>query len=113
MRPIFCGNFEYETRQSDLERLFSKYGRVDRVDMKSGTIFYMAVSFSEHLLRLFSFFSDFVSEAGLILYSLIVINLFMYAYFTVICVKYSFTLCKCFWEVSMSASAFVYGGLSE
>ncbi|KAA8516202.1 hypothetical protein F0562_019381 [Nyssa sinensis] len=39
MRPIFCGNFEYETRQSDLERLFSKYGKVDRVDMKSGFAF--------------------------------------------------------------------------
>ncbi|XP_024958735.1 serine/arginine-rich splicing factor RS31-like [Cynara cardunculus var. scolymus] len=39
MRPIFCGNFEYETRQSDLERLFGKYGRVDRVDMKSGFAF--------------------------------------------------------------------------
>ncbi|GAY45758.1 hypothetical protein CUMW_091830 [Citrus unshiu] len=36
-RPIFVGNFEYETRQSELERLFSKYGRIERVDMKSGT----------------------------------------------------------------------------
>ncbi|RZC89692.1 hypothetical protein C5167_035688 [Papaver somniferum] len=36
MRPVFCGSFDYETRQSDLERLFSKYGTVDRVDMKSG-----------------------------------------------------------------------------
>lgn len=36
MRPVFCGNFDYETRQYDLERLFSKYGKVDRVDMKSG-----------------------------------------------------------------------------
>ncbi|KAI3690790.1 hypothetical protein L2E82_48998 [Cichorium intybus] len=35
MRSIFCANFEYETRQSDFERLFEKYGRVDRVDMKS------------------------------------------------------------------------------
>ncbi|KAJ0113519.1 hypothetical protein Patl1_00648 [Pistacia atlantica] len=35
-RPIFVGNFEYETRQSELERVFSKYGRVERVDMKSG-----------------------------------------------------------------------------
>ncbi|WRX18689.1 RNA recognition motif domain - like 10 [Theobroma cacao] len=35
MRPIFCGNFEYDARQSDLERLFRKYGRVERVDMKS------------------------------------------------------------------------------
>uniref|UniRef100_A0A1J3GHX3 Serine/arginine-rich splicing factor RS31A n=1 Tax=Noccaea caerulescens TaxID=107243 RepID=A0A1J3GHX3_NOCCA len=39
MRPVFVGNFEYETRQSDLERLFSKYGRVERVDMKSGYAF--------------------------------------------------------------------------
>ncbi|KAL7259161.1 hypothetical protein ACSBR1_005123 [Camellia fascicularis] len=39
MRPLFCGNFEYDTRQSDLERLFSKYGRVERVDMKSGFAF--------------------------------------------------------------------------
>ncbi|KAF9602299.1 hypothetical protein IFM89_026416 [Coptis chinensis] len=38
MRPLFCGNFEYETRQSDLDRLFSKYGRVQRVDMKSGKL---------------------------------------------------------------------------
>ncbi|XP_039004168.1 serine/arginine-rich splicing factor RS31-like [Hibiscus syriacus] len=36
MRPVFVGNFEYETRQSELERLFSKYGRIERVDMKSG-----------------------------------------------------------------------------
>ncbi|KAL5792193.1 hypothetical protein ACOSP7_000787 [Xanthoceras sorbifolium] len=38
-RPVFVGNFEYETRQSELERLFSKYGRVERVDMKSGFAF--------------------------------------------------------------------------
>ncbi|XP_044503269.1 serine/arginine-rich splicing factor RS31-like isoform X1 [Mangifera indica] len=38
-RPIFVGNFEYETRQSELERVFSKYGRVERVDMKSGFAF--------------------------------------------------------------------------
>lgn len=37
MRPVFVGNFEYETRQSELDRLFSKYGRIERVDMKSGT----------------------------------------------------------------------------
>ncbi|CAL9237187.1 serine/arginine-rich splicing factor RS31A isoform X2 [Arabidopsis lyrata subsp. lyrata] len=39
MRPVFVGNFDYDTRQSDLERLFSKYGRVERVDMKSGYAF--------------------------------------------------------------------------
>ncbi|KAG5616858.1 hypothetical protein H5410_016682, partial [Solanum commersonii] len=38
MRPIFCGNFEFETRQPELERLFKRYGKVDRVDMKSGKI---------------------------------------------------------------------------
>ncbi|KAF2324912.1 hypothetical protein P3X46_003566 [Hevea brasiliensis] len=38
-RPVFVGNFEYETRQSELERLFGKYGRVERVDMKSGFAF--------------------------------------------------------------------------
>ncbi|KAL6569464.1 Serine/arginine-rich splicing factor rs41 [Orobanche minor] len=35
MRPIFCGNLEFGARQSDLERLFRRYGRIDRVDMKS------------------------------------------------------------------------------
>ncbi|KAF3632934.1 Serine/arginine-rich splicing factor RS41 [Capsicum annuum] len=39
MRPIFCGNVEYNARQSELERLFRRYGRVDRVDMKSGFAF--------------------------------------------------------------------------
>ncbi|XP_057463734.1 serine/arginine-rich splicing factor RS31-like isoform X1 [Actinidia eriantha] len=39
MRPVFCGNIGYDTRQADLERLFSKYGRLDRVDMKSGFAF--------------------------------------------------------------------------
>ncbi|XP_043715656.1 serine/arginine-rich splicing factor RS41-like isoform X2 [Telopea speciosissima] len=39
MKPIFCGNFEYDARQSDLERLFGRYGKVDRVDMKSGFAF--------------------------------------------------------------------------
>ncbi|XP_022770623.1 serine/arginine-rich splicing factor RS31-like [Durio zibethinus] len=39
MRPVFVGNFEYETRQSELERLISKYGRIERVDMKSGFAF--------------------------------------------------------------------------
>ncbi|GAA0187438.1 RNA splicing factor [Lithospermum erythrorhizon] len=39
MRAIFCGNFEYDARQSELERLFRKYGKVDRVDMKSGFAF--------------------------------------------------------------------------
>ncbi|XP_059449390.1 serine/arginine-rich splicing factor RS40 isoform X1 [Corylus avellana] len=39
MRPIFCGNFEYDARPSDLERLFGRYGKVERVDMKSGFAF--------------------------------------------------------------------------
>jgi len=36
MKPLYCGNIEYEVRQSEIERLFGKYGRVERVDMKSG-----------------------------------------------------------------------------
>ncbi|KAL5208182.1 hypothetical protein ABZP36_032617 [Zizania latifolia] len=39
MRPVFCGNLDYDARQSEIERLFSKYGRVERVDMKSGFAF--------------------------------------------------------------------------
>ncbi|GMN67651.1 hypothetical protein TIFTF001_036711 [Ficus carica] len=39
MRPIFCGNLEYDSRQNDLERLFRRYGKVERVDMKSGFAF--------------------------------------------------------------------------
>ncbi|CAL9147367.1 unnamed protein product [Musa hybrid cultivar] len=39
MRPIFCGNFEYDAHQSELERLFGRYWKVDRVDMKSGFAF--------------------------------------------------------------------------
>lgn len=38
MKPIFCGNLDFDARQSDVDRLFRKYGRVDRVDMKSGKI---------------------------------------------------------------------------
>lgn len=38
MRPIFCGNVEFDARQSDIERLFRRYGRVERVDMKSGKL---------------------------------------------------------------------------
>ncbi|RHN81874.1 putative nucleotide-binding alpha-beta plait domain-containing protein [Medicago truncatula] len=36
MKAIFCGNFEYDCRESELERLFRRYGKVDRVDMKAG-----------------------------------------------------------------------------
>ncbi|CAO2821140.1 unnamed protein product [Amaranthus hypochondriacus] len=39
MKPIFCGNFDFDARPSDLERLFRRYGKVDRVDMKSGFAF--------------------------------------------------------------------------
>ncbi|KAK4787914.1 hypothetical protein SAY86_011747 [Trapa natans] len=39
MRPLFCGNLDYDARQSDVERLFRHYGRVEKVDMKSGYAF--------------------------------------------------------------------------
>ncbi|KAF1892203.1 hypothetical protein Lal_00036562 [Lupinus albus] len=49
-RPVFVGNFEFDTRQSELERLFSKYGRVERVDIKSDSsasvLKYMQVLYS-------------------------------------------------------------------
>ncbi|ONM18886.1 Serine/arginine-rich splicing factor RS31A [Zea mays] len=35
MRPIFVGNLDYDTRHSELDRLFYRYGRVERIDMKS------------------------------------------------------------------------------
>lgn len=57
-RPVFCGNFEYETRQSDLERLFSKYGRVERVDMKSG-IFILSFNYAASAMHLDIFFDCF------------------------------------------------------
>lgn len=38
-RAIFCGNFEYDARQSEIERLFDRYGRIHRVDMKTGFAF--------------------------------------------------------------------------
>ncbi|GJX38185.1 serine/arginine-rich splicing factor RS31-like protein isoform X2 [Tanacetum coccineum] len=44
MKPVFVGNFEYETRQSDLERLFGRYGRVDRVDIKSDALLLSVLS---------------------------------------------------------------------
>lgn len=47
MKPIFCGNFEYDARQSDLERLFRKYGKVDRVDMKSGKFSSLPIFFKD------------------------------------------------------------------
>ncbi|CAN6711128.1 hypothetical protein ACFX2I_000567 [Malus domestica] len=39
MRPIFCGNLDFDARQSDVERLFKRYGKVERVDIKSGFAF--------------------------------------------------------------------------
>jgi arginine/serine-rich splicing factor 4/5/6 len=39
------GNFGYDSRQSDLERLFGKYGKIERVDMKSGLFDFDVVAF--------------------------------------------------------------------
>ncbi|VVA19412.1 PREDICTED: serine/arginine-rich splicing factor [Prunus dulcis] len=39
MRPIFCGNLDFDARQGDVERLFRRYGKVERVDVKSGFAF--------------------------------------------------------------------------
>jgi RNA recognition motif-containing protein len=45
MRPVFCGNFDLEARQYDLERLFSKYSPISRIDMKSGIGSSIALSY--------------------------------------------------------------------
>uniref|UniRef100_A0A0D3FS23 RRM domain-containing protein n=1 Tax=Oryza barthii TaxID=65489 RepID=A0A0D3FS23_9ORYZ len=39
MRPVFVGNLDYDTRHSELDLLFYRYGRIDRIDMKSGFAF--------------------------------------------------------------------------
>jgi hypothetical protein len=33
---VFCGNFEYDASESSILRMFEKYGRVQRIDMKTG-----------------------------------------------------------------------------
>ncbi|CAL5028902.1 unnamed protein product [Urochloa decumbens] len=37
MRPVFVGNLDYDTRHVELDHIFYRYGRIDRIDMKSGT----------------------------------------------------------------------------
>ena len=36
---VFCGNFEYDARAREIERLFEIYGPIDRVEMKTGETF--------------------------------------------------------------------------
>lgn len=56
MKPIFCGNLDFDARQSDVERLFRRYGKVDRVDMKSGMslfiiyLFFLVITLSRGLV---------------------------------------------------------------
>jgi hypothetical protein len=33
---VFCGNFEYDAPEKEILGLFEKYGRVTRIDMKTG-----------------------------------------------------------------------------
>jgi hypothetical protein len=56
IRPVYCGNFEYDARQSEIERMFTSYGKVERVDMKTGMCFLSSLSLflSVSLSRLFS-----------------------------------------------------------
>eukprot|EP00887_Chlorella_sp_A99_P002259 scaffold10.g2259.t1 len=37
--PVYIGNYEYDADERELERLFEKYGKVDRVEFKSGFCF--------------------------------------------------------------------------
>lgn len=36
--PIYCGNFEYDFPERELEEIFDRYGRVHRIDMKQGVM---------------------------------------------------------------------------
>ncbi len=38
-RPIYCGNFDYDATAREVEKLFEKFGDVERVDMKTGAAF--------------------------------------------------------------------------
>jgi hypothetical protein len=35
---VYCGNYEYDAEERELEKTFDKYGRVDRVEFKSGAV---------------------------------------------------------------------------
>ena len=35
---MYVGNYEYDASERELERLFERYGRLDRVDYKSGAL---------------------------------------------------------------------------
>ncbi|RYR70883.1 hypothetical protein Ahy_A02g005185 isoform D [Arachis hypogaea] len=51
MRPVFCGNLDFDARQSDVERLFKRYGKVERVDMKSEESFRLEMNpHTQHFL---------------------------------------------------------------
>jgi hypothetical protein len=36
---VYIGNFEYDATEREIERLFEKYGKLERVDMKTGNKF--------------------------------------------------------------------------
>lgn len=33
---VYCGNYEYDATERELERLFERYGRVEKVEYKTG-----------------------------------------------------------------------------
>jgi len=37
-RAVYCGNYEYEMPERDIRKLFEEYGRVNRIDMKTGYV---------------------------------------------------------------------------
>ena len=37
-RPIFCGNFEYDCEEHEVQTIFEKFGSVLKVDMKQGAV---------------------------------------------------------------------------
>jgi hypothetical protein len=44
---VFCGNFEYDAEERDIVKLFEKYGPVEKIDMKTGEPWRVAVSMQD------------------------------------------------------------------
>ncbi|KAL1565907.1 serine/arginine-rich splicing factor RS31-like [Salvia divinorum] len=54
MWPVFCRNYDPQTQESDLDRLFSRYGKIVRIEMKPGRMpwkmsFYIGLSYARDI----------------------------------------------------------------
>ncbi|KAL3149936.1 hypothetical protein ABBQ38_013299 [Trebouxia sp. C0009 RCD-2024] len=39
LKPVYCGNLDYDEKAQDVERLFDEFGPIERMDMKTGYAF--------------------------------------------------------------------------